>query len=219
MSLRRRSVIVGLGSLVAGLGTVVGSGAFSSVSADRTVSIETTGDSDALLRIEAGDDGSEYVDDTSGTVEVAVEEANDNAVTAVDRLLEVTNNGAEEVTVGFDNEYAINQGDYSEPPGGWGYVANDTESAAAVVWASPFPKSKSKSLSDIRPDLVSTGFDGSTLADGRMDDEVEDKSERTIEAGKSLNVGIVIDTRDSTIEENTVPDALDSTVSLYADAT
>ena len=102
MSPRRRSVIVGLGSLVAGLGTVVGSGAFSSVSADRTVSIETTGDTDALLGIETGDDGSKYVDDDSDTVEVAIEEANDDAVTAVDRLLKVTNNGAEEVTVGFD---------------------------------------------------------------------------------------------------------------------
>jgi hypothetical protein len=75
----------------------------------------------------------------------------------------------------------------------------------------------SKSLDEVRPDLNSTGFGGeSTLVDGRMDGEVEDKGDRTISPGESLHIGAVVDTRESTIEEE-IPSQLDGTVSIFAD--
>lgn len=144
---------------------------------------------------------------------------NQNAITAIDQLLEVTNNGTSEVAVGFDDEYAISEGDYAEPPGGWGYATNDARDAAAVVWASPLPAELDDPLPKVRPELVTTGFTGLTLVDGRVEDAVDETSERTIQPGESLNVGIVVDTRDSTVEDNTIPSALDDTVSLYAEVT
>jgi len=51
----RRSVIVGLGSLVTAGGALFGTGAFSTVTAERSVSVETAGDPDALLGLEPVD--------------------------------------------------------------------------------------------------------------------------------------------------------------------
>ena len=185
--------------------------------ADRTVSVDTAGDANALLAIEPGAEGSNHVTTDSGAVKIDIASVNPNAVTAIDQLLTITNNGEETIEVGFDNEYAIQEGDYDEPPGGWGYATNGAEDAASVVWASPLPGDMDKTLREVRPELVTTGFDGgSTLVDGRIDHEVEKKAERTISPGKSLNVGIVVDTRDSTVP--TIPPELDATIEIYAEA-
>lgn len=217
---------MGVGGLIAGGGALLGTGAFTTVQAERTVSVETAGDANAFLTIEAGEEGGQYVS-TNGTVEIEItstsaggQGVNQNAITAVDQLLEVTNNGTQDVAVGFDNQYAIDEGDYAEPPGGWGYAVNDAEDAAVVVWASPLPAELNDPLAEIRPGLTATGFDGSTLVSGNtIHNEVGDESERTISPGESLNVGIIVDTRDSTIDENPIPTELDDTVSLYTEAT
>lgn len=54
--MKRRNFIVGLSATAAGGVAVVGSGAFDSVEADRTVSVETTDDADAYLGIEEIED-------------------------------------------------------------------------------------------------------------------------------------------------------------------
>lgn len=225
----RRKALLTFGALVSGVGAAFGTGAFSSVQAGRDVEVEVADDAAALLGIETGEEGAEYVNE-NGAIEVDISSTNSggqgvnpNAVTAVDQLLEVTNNGTEEeeVAVGFRDEYAIDEGDYDEGevPGGWGYVVNQNENAAAVVWASPLPEDMDKSLEQVRPDLVSTGFTGSTLVDGRIDSEVEDKEDRTVGTGESINIGIVVDTRESTVEENPLPDGIDNTVTLTAERT
>jgi hypothetical protein len=224
MNPTRRAFLVMLGGAAVG-GVTLGTGAFSSVNAERTVSVETASDGNALLGIEPGAGGGEYVTgsdpiaiDITGT-SAGAQGVNQDAITAIDQLLEVTNNGTSDVVVGFDNEYAIDEGDYADAPGGWGYAVNDDGDAAIAIWASPLPGNMDKTLSEIRPDLVSTGFTGSTLVDGRIDGEIEDDSERTISPGESLNVGIVIDTRDSTVEDEPLPSELDDVISLYAEAT
>jgi hypothetical protein len=236
----RRSILAGLGGLVAGGGAVLGTGAFTAVEAQRTVDVETTGDANAFLGIEPFETGgtvsenaAAYVDASDDTVEIDITETdagegvNENAVTAIDRLLKVTNNGTQDVAVGFNDQYAIDNGDYetAESPGGWGYAINDAEDAAVVVWASPLPGDMLKSLEEVRPDLVSTGFTGSTLVDGRVDDEIEKKADRTISPGESLHIGAIVDTRTSTVENpdyttplsDLYPDEIDETVSLFAD--
>jgi hypothetical protein len=64
------------------------------------------------------------------------------------------------------------------------------------------------------------GFLGSaTLVDeNSIRSEVEDNSERTVSPGESLNMGLLVDTRDSTIS-NPIPTALDDTITIYAEAT
>jgi len=49
----RRSVLIGLGGLVAAGGAALGTGAFTTVTAERTVNIDTTGDASAFLALEA----------------------------------------------------------------------------------------------------------------------------------------------------------------------
>ena len=49
--MKRRNFIVGLGATVAGGTAVLGSGAFSSAEAERTVTVETADDDDAYLRL------------------------------------------------------------------------------------------------------------------------------------------------------------------------
>ena len=53
--MKRRNFIVGLGATAAGGTAVLGSGAFSSVEGERTVTVETADDNDAYLRLTEGD--------------------------------------------------------------------------------------------------------------------------------------------------------------------
>jgi Protein of unknown function (DUF1102). len=99
-----------LGSLAAGGLGLVSTGAFSTVEASRTATVNTAGDANALLGIEPVEGKSEqYVNTTNGTVEIDIPNVNKNAKTTIDQLLEVTNNGTEKVTVGFVAEYAANK--------------------------------------------------------------------------------------------------------------
>jgi hypothetical protein len=78
MRLTRRNALIGLGTVAAGAGVIGGSGAFTSVEADRSMNVETTGDDSAALGlIPAGsNDGSttpnasDYVDDGGDTIEI-----------------------------------------------------------------------------------------------------------------------------------------------------
>ncbi|MDB9233668.1 hypothetical protein [Halorubrum ezzemoulense] len=112
----RRSVLIGLGSLVAGGGALLGTGAFTTVTAERTVNVETAGDASAFLGLAPADrdsdaDGTqnEYVASPGdGTLEITLvnddETAgnatglNQNARTVFRNLVTVTNNGTQEVT-------------------------------------------------------------------------------------------------------------------------
>ncbi|MFC7177142.1 hypothetical protein [Halosegnis marinus] len=66
--MERRKFLIGAGSLAAGAAAATGTGAFTSVSANRTVSVNVTGDESALLGITANDAQSvgEYVGGTDG---------------------------------------------------------------------------------------------------------------------------------------------------------
>ncbi|SDK81589.1 hypothetical protein [Natronorubrum texcoconense] len=107
MRMNRRNVLVGLGTIVAGGGAALGTGAFSSVEADRSVTVETTGDGDAYLGISV--DGDYATDDSSGdgAAEINLGESyNDDAVTTVNGVLTLTNNAAddEEIHVSFGDD-------------------------------------------------------------------------------------------------------------------
>ena len=113
MRLTRRNALIGLGTVAAGAGVIGGSGAFTSVEADRSMSVETTGDDSAALGlIPAGsNDGSttananDYVDDSGDTIEIDLSATdngasglNQNAKTILENLVTVVNNGTQTVT-------------------------------------------------------------------------------------------------------------------------
>jgi len=129
--MERRKFLIGAGSLAAGSAAAMGTGAFTSVQADRTVSIDVAGDASAFLSIEkAEEDGSdtpnaeEYVHiDGNGEVSLDFTQADDtddsaasginqNAKTVFDNLLDITNNGTQDVVLSVESDLIASQGGY-----------------------------------------------------------------------------------------------------------
>ncbi|WP_136350807.1 hypothetical protein [Natronorubrum bangense] len=150
MSMNRRNVLVGLGTIVAGGGAALGTGAFSSVTADRTVTVETAGDADAFLGLQIRDD----LAADENTIDLNFENAgngaegiNENAKTTLDKVLLIQNNGTQE-NIGITFEVEIddttdasnvfsfnenNEGDFDDGDGGIdpnGEPLNPNQSAA-----------------------------------------------------------------------------------------
>ena len=113
MRLTRRNALIGLGTVAAGAGVVGGSGAFTSVTAERTVSVETAGDSSAALQLIPAEDSSgnvtanasDYVDTSGDTISLdltgtdnGASGLNQNAITTLENLVSVLNNGTQDIT-------------------------------------------------------------------------------------------------------------------------
>jgi len=124
----RRKFIAGLGALVTGTAGAVGTGAFTSVQAERDITVEVADDSSAYLTIEAADtdNGEAYVSTNNGNIQLNFDGSagtaggsgiNDRALVTFEDLLRITNNGTQEVALGiefgpddFDDEYGGNLG-------------------------------------------------------------------------------------------------------------
>ena len=110
--MERRKFVIGLGSLAAGGAAAMGSGAFTSVEADRSIEVDVADDADAFLALEGKDtpNGNEYVEDdgTDGTLsldfsetEIGGEGLNQDADTIIRDLFEIKNQGTQDVYVGI----------------------------------------------------------------------------------------------------------------------
>ncbi|MDG5820130.1 hypothetical protein [Natronococcus sp. A-GB7] len=103
MKLNRRNTLIGLGTIVAGGGAALGTGAFSTVEADRTVDFGTTGDADALLAFEVNSDTLEGEDGNDGQIEIDVQDLNEDAKTRFDEAITVENNGENDVELSIED--------------------------------------------------------------------------------------------------------------------
>lgn len=97
MKLTRRNALIGLGAIAAGGGALFGSGAFSQVEADRTMTVSFSGDSSAELTL---NDTSTYATTTTGTngqnvLELQFSNLNDDAVSTFSGVFEITNNDSQ----------------------------------------------------------------------------------------------------------------------------
>jgi hypothetical protein len=141
-------MLIGLGSLAAGGAAATGTGAFTSVSANRSVNVKVADDADALLRIipdERGNPASqtanaqEYVDTSGGTVSLDITGTdsgatgiNDEATTIIDDILTIENQGTQGVYVGYTHPASPNGNfalyhedqDFRGPGGGSNYDAS-----------------------------------------------------------------------------------------------
>lgn len=105
MAVSRRNTIIGLGALVVGGGAVLGTGAFTQVEAQRTVTVETAGDAAALLSLTPadGDEDSGFAQiDDDGLLFIAFDTDNGDGLnlqarTRFDELVDVANNGTQDV--------------------------------------------------------------------------------------------------------------------------
>jgi hypothetical protein len=117
--MQRRKFVVGIGSLAAGGAAAMGTGAFTSVTASRNVDVAVANDSAAYLGLSgAGGANSDYVTDdgSSGTLSIDLdsgqsvagggEGVNPNALTEIDFLFEIANQGTQSVDVSLSKSGA-----------------------------------------------------------------------------------------------------------------
>jgi hypothetical protein len=116
--MNRRKLLIGLGA-AAGAGGVLGSGAFTSVTANRTATVNVTGDANAYLQLRkaktdsgSNTENSEYASVSSGTLALDFSENNEtsgggtglgqNSVYTFDDVFEIGNLGTQDVGVTAD---------------------------------------------------------------------------------------------------------------------
>lgn len=108
MAPNRKHILIVIGLTVIATGGLLGSGAFSQVEADRQVTVQTAGDSAALLQMSVNDTyngiNSPGATGTNNEaiIEISLADINDDAVTTFNESMTITNNGANEVTLSID---------------------------------------------------------------------------------------------------------------------
>lgn len=114
MNFNRRFVLIALGTAAIATGLIFGSGAFTQVEAERAVNVNVADDANAFLAMQSTSDLSgtnadnvvEINLDGTGTSANGI---NYNATTTVDPVLNVTNNGGQEVVLSY-NQTATPEG-------------------------------------------------------------------------------------------------------------
>jgi hypothetical protein len=164
--MNRRNLLIGLGSIAAGGATFVGTGAVSSVEAQRGVTGRVVGDGSAYLSIEPGADHGFAVENTDGEFYVAFDNdpdggdgLNADSVNTFDDVFRIRNTGPEALGV-----YVAD----SHPRLGFyfGEAANDgspTDSETGVVTVDPAQEAVVGMWVDLRDrqsaDVLGTGDD------------------------------------------------------------
>jgi len=107
--MKRRNILAALGAISAGGTIVTGTGAFTSVEADRDVSVQVADDANAFLRMAAAGEGNdEYITTRGGELGINLTSSNDavsgegvnmNATTVIADLFEIQNQGTQEIEV------------------------------------------------------------------------------------------------------------------------
>lgn len=189
MDMNRRNVLIGLGGVVAGGGALLGTGAFTTVEAQRTVTVNTDGDAGALLSLAEAGDGtsSDVVSTENGLLVIDFDAAangsqgvNLDALTTVGAVsgdpldtvdtaaLEITNNGTETVDISFDIDFNTDQ-DFS------GTTGVDNPADILKLWTDASGSESISSESNFG-NLVENDLQG-------------------LESGNSVQVALQIDTR------------------------
>jgi hypothetical protein len=109
--MKRRKFLIGAGSLAAGGAAALGSGAFTSVQADRSVDVTVAGDANAFLEVEPAetDNAAAFTEQAGGrsnTLSIRIDKTavggsgvNEQAETFIDDLFSITNQGTQPVWV------------------------------------------------------------------------------------------------------------------------
>jgi hypothetical protein len=109
--MNRRNVLIGLGAVAAGGGAVLGSGAFSQVEADRTMTVQFSDDSSAELTLSptstyASTETSNDSANGASTLLIEFSNLNDNALSTFDGVFDITNNDS----TGADHDVQVLSG-------------------------------------------------------------------------------------------------------------
>ncbi|MDB2265344.1 hypothetical protein PM025_14585 [Halorubrum ezzemoulense] len=213
--MQRRKFVVGLGALASGSAAAVGTGAFTSVTADRSVTVSVTGDQSAYLGMDAeastngayadesGDDGELSIDfgDISSSSRDNTQTdggsgVNPNAVTEAKDVFRITNQGTQavEVDIASDSDTSGTSINTSNP--------SDATAGSDAIYIY-FNKDTSSSATSI-----ASGNDGNILSGS--DDDIE------LAPGDVVQVDVVVTTGTGDTQFNSGNGVQDLTVSADA---
>jgi hypothetical protein len=183
--MRSKGKLLALIAIFAAVALVTGTGAFSTVEAERTADVNIAGDSSALLGLEPAGSG-HLIDNQSNEVAITLAGntnnpggVNRNAITTVNRtdFLKITNNGADEVELGIQASTKSNVEVYFVV--GSGTTSLDEVSSISVGSVSTFDPSKKYPIQN---------------------------NSVTIGSGSEIYVGIVIDVGDVSTNDEIITD-------------
>lgn len=98
MTMNRRNVLIGLGAVAAGGGAVLGSGAFSQVEAERTVSASIAADNSGA-NLGLSPSNTDIASMNGNQLEVTINSLNEDAKTVYDSVFTIDNNGGSGVGI------------------------------------------------------------------------------------------------------------------------
>ncbi len=100
--MNRRNVLLGLGTVVTGGGAALGTGAFSSVEAQRSVSISVAEDSGALVGLAPNAQSNRVDTDADGALQIDLADANLKSKVTIDYAFEISNNSSDSFSLDAD---------------------------------------------------------------------------------------------------------------------
>ena len=215
-----------MGSLAAGGAAAIGTGAFTSVSAQRTVSVDVTGDNSAYLRLTKAGTGpnSQYAEVSNGEISISLDNSDDGggsglnleSETDIFDIFRIQNQGTQPVFVYVDPDSVTP--DYVTPDGGGGYAGSPGNPEGGGMYIDPQATNRPNIGNSSLPDGISltgiygvndptAGFEASDSGSG--DYKAEDL---TLGVGEWLSFGLFIRTgetvnRDFDVSMNLVADA------------
>jgi len=188
--------LLALFAIFLAIGGVAATGAFTTVSAERTADVSTAGDSSALLGLSAAS-GSELAADGTDQVQITLDSGqgasgvNLNASTSEDATLTITNNGDDTATVWIQASAAPSSGEV------YLYAANSSNSFDT----SQSDFSNAAALNDITnpPSFMESG---DIYAISTTDGTHQANRAIELESGESVTVGVYIDLRDTSLSSD-----------------
>ena len=172
---RPKGKLFALLAVFVAIGLVTASGAFTSVEAERTVSVSTSGDGSALLQLEQVN--TDYTSITDNQLEISISSINLNAVSDLGVVFNITNNGNDDLST----IYIADQD--GELPSGSSFSLGDSTGDTVSYRA------------DTNPDGTST--------DTGTNGNIEGSNNSTaLNTGSTIDIKIVIDTKGETSTGN-----------------
>jgi hypothetical protein len=207
--MQRRRFVAGLGSLTAAAAAGIGTGAFTSVSANRTLTVQTADDANAFLAMTAvpGSANADYVGTENGQLSADLSDGNDDllgdgvnagAVTTVADLFRIENQGTQPVYVWLAEDGGRNGSKQHAF-----YVGSWSDDATAI------------SLANFNGDY------GALKGDGRQRQPQYDAGVDTaaveLGVGDHMDVGLVVDTPEGSAGSPVLKDGQGPTIHATAE--
>ena len=168
MAMNRRNVLIGLGTVAAGGGAALGTGAFSTVDADRTVDIQTSGDGGAVVQFSLS---GQIKGSDNDTIKFDTKDINADAITKFNGALQIT---IPDSTKGTTYDVEINDGTGS----------------SILKNSSADEGENASSLQLVGGDNDPLKFDTSTGSDTKTLDVVVNTVGTTSAAGNNTSIGV-----------------------------